>query len=220
MGFIQLAVKWYNEINMQPIINEDDIGVKGVHVISVCSVTDKRAFNLECLLEGVRRKREELMKTGRATAEQLFALHEEYKLYLKQLHDGFLVRQVTVENITTTAGRSVLMARLSGTLTNTGTVNYGALGTGSSTPIIGQTQLDAEVYRKGLSSGTFAANVAYLENFYTSTEVNGSFNEYCFNIDATATVNSGVMFNRFTQAVTKSALETLNVSSSITLASS
>lgn len=125
-------------------------------------------------------------------------------------------RQTCVENVTCTVGRSVLMQRLAGITTYSGTVSHGLLGTSATAPTIGDTQLGAETYRKALSDGTFASNVAYLENFYTTTEVNGTFEEYGFVIDGTGTANTGQLFNRFTTTTVKSALESLNVQSTIT----
>ena len=195
----------------------DKLKIKGIHTISICDASDKRAWNLQCLIEGVRLKREDLIKSGKATAELLHGLWQEYNWYLKQLHKQFLINQIVVENLTTTVGRSVLMQRLAGTTTYTGTVNYCALGTSATSPTVGDTQLGTETYRKALSSGTFAANIAYLETFFTASEVSGSFNEYGFFIDANGSANTGQMFNRFISAQTKSTVQTLNVQSIITL---
>ena len=201
----------------QRTLSDESATVKGVHVISVCDARDKRAYNLECLIEGVRMKREALIKQGKTTFEQLHQLWLEYHWYLDQLHRRFLVRQIVVENITTTVGRSVIAQRLSGITTYTGVVNYGALGTSNTAAAVGNTQLGAEVYRKALSSGTYASNVAYLENFYTATETTGTYQEYGFFIDGTGSANTGQLFNRFTSTVVKSNTETLNVQSTITI---
>lgn len=190
--------------------------VKGVHILSICDITSGRAQELEKMIEGVREKRSFLIKTGKSTEGKMRELWLEYTWLLKQLHDRFLVRQFTVENITTTVGRSVLAQRLSGTTTYTGVVNYGAIGTSSTMPAVGNTQLGTETYRKALSSGTFLNNIAYIENFYTATEISGTFEEYGFFIDGTGAANSGQLFNRFTQSITKSNTESLNVQSTVT----
>lgn len=190
--------------------------VKGTHIISICDITSGRAKELEHALENVRIKRNALIALGESTQEKMRELWMEYTWLLKQLHDRFLVRQFTIENVTTTVGRSVLAQRLSGTTTYTGVVNYGALGTNSTAPAVGNTQLGTETYRKALSSGTYLNNIAYIENFYTATEVSGTFEEYGFFIDGTGTANSGQLFNRFTQTVTKTVTESLNVQSTVT----
>lgn len=198
-------------------INDENIAVKGTHIISVCDATDKRAWNLECLIEGTRKKREALIRNGLATADALHSNWKEYIWYLKQLHKRFLISQLRIENLTTTVGRSVLMQRLSGTTTYSGTVNYCALGTSNVAPVVGNTQLGTETYRKGLTSGTFSSNVAYLENFFTAAEVSGTFEEYGFFIDGNGSANTGQLWNRFIGTQAKTVLQTLNVQSIITL---
>ena len=149
---------------------------------------------------------------------KLAAFQEQYRYFLGLLHRKFKLREHFVENITTTVGRTVLARRLSGNTTYTGIVNYTALGTGTNPVAIGDTQLQTETYRKALSSGTYANNIAYLETFFTMTETSGTFQEYGNEIDGTGTVNTGQLFNHFLQAVTKSITETLNVQSTVTFA--
>lgn len=202
------------ENNLQ---NKDGAKAKGVHIISLCKITTEAAHNLENALELVRLKREALIASKTATSELLRELWDEYTFLLAQLHKRYLSKQFYVENITTTVGRAVLAARLGGDTTYTGIVNYGAVGTGSTAPAIGNTTLATETYRKALSSGTHVNNITYLENFYTAAEVSGTLEEFGFFIDGTGTANSGQMFNRFTQSVAKSSVESLNVQSVITL---
>lgn len=197
----------------------ENVGVKGIHIISVCDIITNRAKLLQEALENCRLRRERIITAGRGTAGELHRLWEEYTGLLKELHKGFLANQITVENLTVTVGRSVLMQRLAGTVTYTGTVNYGALGTNSTAPAVSDTQLGTETYRKALSSGTYLSNVAYLENFYTASEVTGTFQEYGFFIDGTASANTGQMWNRFVSTVAKTSVQSLNVQSIITLAS-
>ena len=197
--------------------NAQNVGAKGVHIISLCKITTERATRLQKQIEDVRKRRTSLLESGRATFESLRILWEEYNYFLSLLHKGFLVRQRVVENVTATVGRAVLAQRLAAITTYTGTVNYGALGTSNTAPAVGNTQLGAETYRKALSSGTAASNIAYLENFYTSSEVSGTFEEYGFFIDGTGSANSGQLFNRFTTTTVKSNVESLNVQSTITI---
>lgn len=196
--------------------NRSQVGLKGVHTLSTCDMTSPEAQFLERKLEALRLEREKMILSGRGTEDALRAHWRAYKHYLALLNDNFLVRQVTVRNITTTVGRAVFAARFSGTTTYTGIANYGSLGTSATAATVGDTQLGAEVYRKALSSGTFASNIAYLENFYTAAETSGTYNEYAFWIDATGTANSGQMANRFISNITKSVTESLNVQSIFT----
>jgi len=190
--------------------------VKGVHIISLCKITTEKAHLLENALEIVRLKREALLASGIATRELLKQLWEEYTFLLQELHKGYLSKQFYVENITTTVGRAVLASRLGGDTTYTGIVNYGAVGTASTAPAVGNTTLATETYRKALSSGTHVNNVTYLEEFYTAAEVTGSLEEFGFFIDGTGSANTGQLFNRFTQSVAKSNVESLNVQSVVT----
>ena len=199
------------------IANKETFGIEGIHTFTLCDMRDKRAWNLQCLIEGVIAKRQQLLKTTKATAQQLHTLWQEYRWYVDQLNRRFAVEQQTIKNITTTAGRSVVAQRLSGTTTYTGIVNYCALGTSATSPTVGDTKLGTETYRKALSSCTFSSNIAYLEEFFTSTEVTGTFQEYGFFIDGTGTVDSGQLWNRFTAAQAKTNVQSLNVQSIITL---
>lgn len=206
------------------IPNHEGPSTKGIHILSICDMRSNRAQTLSEKIEAVARERLELNRLRDLklrSQEELQRLFNEqwqkYHYFLQQLNSGFLLRRLVVENITTTAGRTVIAQRLSGTTTYTGVVNYGTVGTGTTAPAVGQTQLVAETYRKALSSGTNAANIAYLENFYTATEVSGTLEEFGFVIDGTGSANTGQMFNRFTQTVVKSVTESLNVQSSITI---
>ena len=135
---------------------------------------------------------------------------------MERLHRDFKKREVVIENVTTTVGRSVLAQRLGGDTTYTGTVNYTALGTDNTAAVVADATLGTETYRKALTSGTDAANVSYLETLFTAAEVNGTFEEYGMFIDGNGSADTGQLFNRFVQSVTKSAIETLNVQSIIT----
>lgn len=190
--------------------------IKGTHIISLCRVTTEKAFEIQSMIENCRLKRELLIKNGVATRKLLRDIWREYNFWLEELHKKYLLKQFYVENITTTVGRSVLAQRLGGDTTYTGVVNYGAIGTDNTAAAIGDNTLGAETYRKALSSGTDSANQAFLENFYTASEVSGTFEEFGFFIDGTGSADSGQLFNRFTQNVVKANTESLNVQSTVT----
>lgn len=190
---------------------------KGIHIISICDARSERAEKLQILIEECRLKRAFLInKFGGLTERMAKELWDEYQYFMKCLHSEFLLRQFVVENITTTAGRSVSAQRLAAVNTYTGNVNYTALGSSATAEVIGNTQLGTEVYRKALSSGTALNNISYLETFFTATETSGTYQEYGMFIDGSGTANSGQLFNRFTSAVVKSTVETLNVQSQVT----
>ena len=196
---------------------QGDAEVKGVHIVTICDARSDKARELEAQIGINSRKRAFLISLGEATREKLKELWDEYRWLIKCLHWEFKVQEMIVENITTTVGRSVLAQRLGGDTTYTGTVNYTALGTDSTTPVVGDATLGTEVYRKALSSGTDSGVIAYLETFFTASETSGTYEEYGMFIDGTGAANSGQLFNRFTSSITKSVTETLNVQSIITI---
>lgn len=198
------------------IENKSQPTAKGTHIITVSECTSDYAQKILALIDENVKKWREAMKERKGVAI-ITALHEEYRHLMHLLENKHKVQEIYVENITTTVGRAALIDRLVGTNTYSGNVNYCALGTSSTAPAVGQTTLVTETYRKALTSGTPSSNVGYLETFFTPTEVTGSLEEYGYFIDGTGTANTGQLFNRFTQSVTKTNTQSLNVLSTITL---
>ena len=179
------------------LIQKETAGIKGVHVLSLCDIVTQKARALEKLVDSA--------KTW-----------EEFNHYREQLFRLFLKKQWVVDNLTCVVGRSVLAQRLANTTTYTGVVNYCALGTSATAPTVSDTQLNTETYRKASSPATYLSNVAYLETFFAAADVNGTFQEYGNVIDGSSGANTGQLFNHFTQAITKSSTQSLNVQSIIT----
>jgi len=194
----------------------ETLKTKGTHIITLCDVRNEKAQECERRLEECHLARQLLIKTGEATRGLLKQLWDEYRFHIDRLHK-FKTQEFVVNNITTTVGRSVLAQRLGGDNTYTGNVNYTALGSSNAAPTVADATLGTEVYRKALSSGTDASNIAYVETFFTATETTGTYEEYGMFIDGGAGADTGQLFNRFTQSITKSNVETLNVQSIITL---
>jgi hypothetical protein len=101
-----------------------------------------------------------------------------------------------VKNICPTAGRNALARRLANDTTYTGIINYGALGSGSSSFANTSTQLNTEVFRK-LTAGTYVdGNIAYIDWFIASGDVaDQTFNEFGAFIDGIGTANTGQLFS-------------------------
>lgn len=196
--------------------SKQNLSSKGVHILTLCDITNPKGHLYEEKIEQIRQKRTFLIETQQATPRLLKDLWDEYQYWISLLHKMFKSREFVIENITTTVGRSVLAQRLAGTTTYSGTVNYTALGNDNTAPAVGDATLGNETYRKALSSGTYSNNIAYIETFFTAAEVNGTFEEYGNFIDGTGSADTGQLFNRFTSTVTKSSTETLNVQSIIT----
>lgn len=228
-----IVEKEKNKINGKKV---DGATSKGIHLLSICNARPALAEELSAKIESVGMRRQKaILETARLELElriservneitplkvklarELKSLHDEYNFYLEQLHKRFKKREVYIENITTTVGRSVFAQILGGDNTYTGNVNYTALGTNNAAAVVGDATLGTESYRKALTSGTDLSNVTYLETFFTAAEVNGTFEEYGMFIDGAAGADTGQLFNRFTGSVTKSVTETLNVQSIVT----
>ncbi len=123
----------------------------------------------------------------RAEVERIFAEN-----YIGKVEQQNLVMQGT------NTGIGLITQRLLSTNTYTLNVNYGAIGTGSTAPAITDTQLVAEVARTtvalGQSSGPTNASFQF---FFTDASLtNQTYREFGVFIDASATANSGQIFNR------------------------
>lgn len=229
---------------MKKIIQTSDVSevaVKGVHILTICDIKTGRAEKLQAEILRVEKERHEVLanisrpislmdrifksRIVREIEEQIKNLDvildenwQEYKHFLRKLHNLCKVDESVIENITTTVGRTVLARRLSGNTVYSGTVNYTALGSDNTAAAVGDATLGNETYRKALSSGTYLANVAYLETFFSATEVTGTFEEYGMYIDGGAGADTGQLFNRFTETKVKTSSQTLNGQSIVTFA--
>lgn len=218
----------------------DTAGVIGLHRVSMSDIRSPKARQLEREIvaflekEGakIREARREVgrcMAIGDALGErQAREIREAMKRTkhrtLSQMYDGLrdisLVHDVTVKNIIPTAGRAVIARWIIGDNTYDADdgANYGSLGTSSTAPANGDTTLTTETYRKARSSEARSSNVATLSNFYTATEVTGTFEEAGWHIDGTASANSGQLLSHFLTTTTgKTNQQTLTVESVLTI---
>jgi hypothetical protein len=121
-------------------------------------------------------------------------------------------REETFENQIVLVGREVFARRLVNDTTYTGIINYGALGTSSTAINDAQTQLVAEVKRKGVAVYSRSGDTSTLRFFYSKTDWNGTAQEFGTFIDGSSSANTGQMFNRvLTGGWVKTALEALTV---------
>lgn len=202
---------------MQTTQQRREVTSKGIHTFTLCDARNEKAKKLEKQIsQNAAARRFVLSIRPHDLSIRLRLLWEEYRYLVDNLHRLFKTKEVVVENVTTTVGRSVLAQRLGGDTTYTGTVNYTALGNDNTAAAVGDATLGNEVYRKGLSSGTDSSNICYLETFFTATETSGTYEEYGMFIDGTGSADTGQLFNRFVTSITKSSTETLNVQSVIT----
>lgn len=146
--------------------------------------------------------------------------YEEIQQMYAAMRDLTLVNQFTVHNIIPTAGRAVVAEWITGDNTHDAAngANFGSLGTSNTAPANGDTTLTTETYRKATSSANTSSNVAFLSNFYTATEVTGTFEEAGWHIDGTGAADSGELLSHFLSGtIIKANTETLTIESSLTI---
>lgn len=99
--------------------------------------------------------------------------------------------------------------------TNTLYLKYIAIGTGNSTPSSSQTTLDAEVYRKAITSYTVGSTGQIYINVYLAAgeAVGVAIGEVGIfgGTSATSSVNTGVMLGRGLYSHTKTNLESIQL---------
>lgn len=149
--------------------------------------------------------------------ESQISLKGIYTFTLKDVETG-AERQIVKENLIMTAGKAYIMARLMADQVVPGLkITHTAVGTGTTAPAAGDTQLQTETFRKVTASATNSTNVGYLSAYYTATEVTGTFREVGLFINGTGAANSGTLFSRVAVNITKSATETLTIDYNLTL---
>lgn len=95
-------------------------------------------------------------------------------------------------------GSNQFLKRLIGDTTYTGTINYLAIGTGSTAPAVSDTQLQTEVARAlYITREEISTTQARIKTFFTDANLtNGTYYEIGSFIDGTASANTGKIFNR------------------------
>lgn len=149
----------------------------------------------------------------RYLAEAVNVPHETYRKLIRELGNLCQRRVLMVHNQVILAARSEIAKRLCGTQAYTGTINYGALGTGSTAVADANTQLATEAVRALVATATQTNDTATVDFYYSKASWNGTAQEFGTFIDGTASANSGLLFNRaLTGGWTKSSTESLTVS--------
>lgn len=105
---------------------------------------------------------------------------------------------------------------------NEGQATYGAVGSGTVSPLAGDTVMEAEEARKLITVTSRNGAIASIEAFFNESEANTTlYHAALFGEDATATPDSGTLmeYAAFAEAITKTDQETLVVEWQITFAS-
>ncbi len=124
----------------------------------------------------------------------------------------------TKKNLITNAGKNYILKRMVADQTPAGLrFTHCALGTGTTAPTVADTQLQTEIYRNNMASGSENTNVGFWTAFYTATETAGTYREFGIFINGTSTANSGTLFSRVAINITKTNTESLTIDYTLTL---
>jgi len=107
-------------------------------------------------------------------------------------------------NVFCNSGRLSLLERMAGD-SDKGGVTYLALGDGETAPVVTDTALENELYRKQITKKSAAVLTLSTSTFIPSTEGNHTYKEMgLYGDDASATPDSGTLFTRLAIDETKS----------------
>ncbi len=125
------------------------------------------------------------------------------------------------KNIVTTAGKTAIARRLSGSgsVANEGIITRAALGTSGATPSANDTTLGTEIYRKLVTTISNTGARVDISAFFSTTEAIGSLREFgLFGEDASGSANTGTLFDRVSILEEQTGSTTLTIDGTITLA--
>lgn len=121
---------------------------------------------------------------------------ETFKALIAELRLLCPTTGLAVRNQVVLAARSELAKRLIGTHAYTGTINYGALGTGSTSVADANTQLATEVARVLVATTSRTDDQVTIDFYFSKSSTNGTYQEFGTFIDGTTSANTGLLFNR------------------------
>ena len=137
-------------------------------------------------------------------ARRLTILRDELAKVMEGGYIGLALEQKNLVMQGNLTGKDLLIQYLMGNMATGGThatlnggINYGALGTGSATPLITDTQLGAETNRTTVTySQDLGYNEALIQFFFPdSVLANATYNEGGTFVNGTASANTGALFN-------------------------
>ena len=120
------------------------------------------------------------------------------------------------KNLTANTATYVYARVCAGNTLYTGAINYVAVGTSSLTPMVTDTQLNAEVARVIYSSRSFSLNQAFFSFFFNTASANFSLQEIGLVIDGTTVANTGQLFDHANIDVNKTSSDNLTVNATVT----
>lgn len=123
-------------------------------------------------------------------SDKIAATFDEYALGIESATENLIMTG-------SLTGRDLLVQYLINGTTYTGGLNYGALGTGSTAPAAGDTQLTTESARATPSiANDLSNNQAQLQFYFPDANLaNGTYREVGTFMNGTASANTGKLFN-------------------------
>lgn len=150
-------------------------------------------------------------------AEKLHGIKGHIKTELFDL-DGNLIEVKEFDNLVVNVALNAFAAMLNNEGGSfTGIINYGAVGTSAASPAATDTTLTAEVARVVPDDNSRSANVTTITFYYDTATGNGLLKEFGAFIDGTASANTGTLFDRVNIDVTKTSLNSLIITLTITV---
>jgi hypothetical protein len=140
-------------------------------------------FSLASWVERTSKVMQDIRRAARTNNKEL----------ITSLQTAGVIQEVKfAQNLIPTTGRNVLARLLTGDVTYTGEVDWGALGSGSTAFTNASTQLNTEVFRSQADSQAFDDNIAYIDWFIAAADVGDqTFEEFGAFIDGTGSADSG-----------------------------
>lgn len=131
------------------------------------------------------------------------------------------VRRYVHNNMVVTFGKNAIAQRLSGN-SAAGEITYCALGTGTTAPALGDTEMETELVRKLISVRSYSGNIFTAQTFFTTSEGNGTLREAglfgnAVGRTASSTPDSGQLYCRVAINRTKTSSDTLSLSWTVTV---
>ena len=151
---------------------------------------------------------------GVATAGETWPWLGSIRVVVRDKRGRFAPGGKTFHNLITDAGTNLMRDILGGFVTD-GKIRYVAVGTSSTAPATGQTQLVAESFRKAVTQYDNTVGTAQVKTvvYLAPGEANIAIQEigWFAGTGATASANTGVMIARVLYAHTKTSGESINI---------
>lgn len=141
-----------------------------------------------------------------------------YEFVIRDGATGRVKRIYRYRNLVPTAARTMIADNLTAASpANTMLITHCVLGSSTTAPANGDTQLGTETYRNTIASLSKVSNVAYATGFFTTTETSGTYRECGIVSNGTGTANTGVLISHVSINITKTTSETLTLDWTLTL---